>query len=141
LQDSKTPISVAYHIIDIYVEELERSFEDRSPDDEEPAPLAELLQPWVDVLSCTASKAAFQRVLDNVFDPVLNEIQSEEVGKRQKTDLTPVTLELTLANQPTGLDKAILERLFQAGAKDSTDPVARKRLYAYASKRGYGGDD
>ena len=93
------------------------------------------------MLACTASKAAFQRVLDNVFEPILNEIQSEEVGKRQKTDLTPVTLELTLAKQPEGLDKAILERLFQAGAKDRTDPVARKRLYAYASKRGYGGDD
>ena len=101
----------------------------------------DLLQPWVDVLSCTASKTAFQRVLDNVFDPVLLEIQSGEGGKRQKTDLTPVTLEYTLAHQPTELDKAILERIFQAGAKDDTDPVARKRLYAYASKRGYGGDD
>lgn len=95
----------------------------------------------MDVLSGTASKAAFQRVLDNVFEPVLRELQTEESSQRQKTELTPVTLEHTLANQPPRSDNTILGRIFQAGAQDSTNPVARKRLYAYASRKGYEGEE
>lgn len=140
LQDSKTPVSVAYHVIDIYVEELERSLDDQSEEDP-PAPVLDLLQPWIDALSSAASKAAFQRVLDNVFEPILADLQSEDAGKRQKSDLTPVTLEHTLAGQPKKLDQAILKRMFDAGAAEATDPVARKRLYAYASRRGFAGDD
>ena len=164
LQDTRTPISIAYHVIDLFVEELERSLE--APVDvyaaadavsgadaeegssEMPIPLADLLQPLIDVLARTSNKAAYQRVLDHILDPVLDDVQTSEADAQSKkrkaattTDLSELSLQKTLAGQKEGLDRDILKRIFDAAARETTDDIARRRLYAYVGKRGYEGDE
>lgn len=163
LQDTRTPISIAYHVIDLFVEELERSLEApadvddadavRGADAEEgsaemPVPLGDLLQPIIDVLAQTSNKAAYQRVLDHIFDPVLGDVQASEADPQSKkrtaattTDLSELSLQRTLAGQKEGLDRDILKRIFAAAARETTDDIARRRLYAYVGKRGYEGDE
>lgn len=74
--DTKIPHSIAYHLSDIYVEELERSL----PLLNSPltptrcVPLAALLTPFITTLALAPSKPLFERVVDNVFKPLTDEL-------------------------------------------------------------------
>lgn len=182
---------MAYHIIDIYLDELEKAMasEDDAraelePESESetaqaetdgtqdakdksspaPAPLLDLLQPFIDVLTQINVKTHFQRVLENVFDPLIDALQSQKKGskqdgenndekrdeeeedepssKRRRVESSPSSpYPHLLRDQPADLDAQVLKRLFEHGAKETTDDVNRKRLYSYATRKGYEGDE
>ena len=96
--DPKVPDSLTYHLSDIYLDELEKvlQFVHDSPsnlqgtedgeeeeedeevekEEEEDLPLVptlELLQPFVDALATAKSKAMYDRIWANVFEPLLED--------------------------------------------------------------------
>lgn len=148
LQDIKTPTSISYHIIDIYLEELEKAVSAQGSEEgaegQTPVPVVSLLQPFATTITLTSNKIHFQRILDNVFDPVLDGLitDSEPASKkRRRMDVKPDTIPTVLAGQGEDTGKAVIKALFDSGASAETDSVTRKRLYMYAAKRGYEGDE
>lgn len=93
----KVPDSLTYHLSDIYLDELEKVIEEvhdqqaqdemdkleqqeeeqeTTQEEEEELPLVptlELLMPFVDALATAKSKAMYQRIWSNVFDPLLQD--------------------------------------------------------------------
>ncbi|CBQ69917.1 related to RRP1-involved in processing rRNA precursor species to mature rRNAs [Sporisorium reilianum SRZ2] len=72
------PDSLTYHLSDIYLDELEKVIEalhdaDDGEEDDELAlvPTLELLMPFVDALATAKSKAMYDRIWSNVFEPLL----------------------------------------------------------------------
>ena len=86
----RVPDSLTYHLCDIYLDELEKVLEavhdaanenaeaDEEKDEEEEeelplVPTMELLLPFVDALATAKSKAMYERIWSNVFDPLLQD--------------------------------------------------------------------
>lgn len=147
LQDSRTPISVAYHILDIYLTELERSLSNLSEDEEaelakQPVPLIKLLVPLIEILAAVNNKDHFKRIISNVFEPLMDMISEDgdqPSSKRRRLGAEEEeedNSEVLLRNQPDTLKLDILRTMFNIGAKEDTDPVNRKRLYKFAADHG-----
>lgn len=145
LQDTKTPTSIAYHIFDIYLEELEHSLALDQKSDEEvvsPVPLIALLQPFLDVLSATNNKSHFQRVITNIIDPIVDagQVDTDRISKKRRLEPSQPSFHKIWSGQKKDMKKDILRALFERGANEVTDTINRKRLYAYVIKNGYDGD-
>ena len=86
----RVPDSLTYHLCDIYLDELEKVLEavhdaanenaeadeEKDEEKEEELPLVptmELLLPFVDALATAKSKAMYERIWSNVFDPLLQD--------------------------------------------------------------------
>lgn len=148
LQDSKTPISIAYHIFDIYLTELERSLSGLSEEEDatlssSPVPLIRLLKPLIEVSAGVTNKDHFKRITQNIFEPLMDMLdeQSDEPSfKRRRLgvdeDEENKGQEVLLRNQPETLKIDILRSIFDIGAHEGTDPVNRKRLYKFAADHG-----
>lgn len=110
-----------------------------------------VLEPLIQQLARCINKTSAQRILDNVFDPLLEacttsppeETSTEEPpAKRRKPDNgaveddTPSFPHVVGDNGPA-LRDAVLKRIFDVAAQPDTDPVNRRRMYAYAAKQGY----
>ncbi len=90
--DPKVPDSLTYHLSDIYLDELEKVIEQvhdaqlqngneeeegvEGEEEEEELPLVptlDLLMPFVDALATAKSKAMYDRIWANVFEPLLED--------------------------------------------------------------------
>ncbi|GAC97717.1 rRNA processing-related protein [Pseudozyma hubeiensis SY62] len=85
--DPKVPDSLTYHLSDIYLDELEKVLEQHAEEaegedgedggeEEQDLPLVptlELLTPFVDALATAKSKAMYERIWSNVFEPLLED--------------------------------------------------------------------
>lgn len=84
--DPKVPDSLTYHLSDIYLDELEKVIEtvhdeengqeQEEEEEEEDLPLVptlQLLMPFVDALATAKSKAMYDRIWSNVFEPLLDD--------------------------------------------------------------------
>ena len=145
LQDTKTPTSIAYHIFDIYLEELEQSLAlDQNSYEEvvSPVPLIALLQPFLDVLSVTNNKSHFQRVITNIIDPIVDagQADTDRISKKKRLEPSQPSFHKIWSGQKKDMKKDILRALFERGANEATETINRKRLYAYVIKNGYDGD-
>lgn len=133
--DDKVTASLCYHISDIALDELEKSFaspidgagndDSSTKADEEGGSVGiAILDPFIHVLLNAKDKTMFQRVLENVFAALVDAPESyPSLSKR-------------LAAQG-GTKEAVLARLFAKASEKDTDDVARKRLYAFCRKYSY----
>ncbi|VDC01952.1 unnamed protein product [Peniophora sp. CBMAI 1063] len=79
--DPRVPPSLAYHLCDIYLEELEKvlrrqTSEEDEDEDRNLAPLPDLLSPFVSLAARTPTKATVQRIQDTVLSPLLSALAS-----------------------------------------------------------------
>ncbi|GAA5887252.1 hypothetical protein JCM3774_004754 [Rhodotorula dairenensis] len=75
--NDKVPLSLAYHLFDIYLDELDRLASPSSADSDSsssapPLPLLGLLSPMYTVASHAPLQVMFSRLVDNVFTPLLD---------------------------------------------------------------------
>ncbi|GAA5888524.1 hypothetical protein JCM5296_001056 [Sporobolomyces johnsonii] len=153
--DSKIPHSLAYHLADIFLDELERlctatvSAESDSPS--RTVPLNLLLTPFYTTLAAAPSLTLFTRFTDNVFSPLLDASlppKPEPKAKRRKGASVPSRPEypgiLQLALEGQGAEKGqegeaigkkVLKRLFVEGGKAETGDVNRRRIYQIVADR------
>lgn len=147
------------------MDELERSLAPL-PLDDAPAPipcvpLAALLSPFITTLAISPTKTLFERVVDNVFKPLVEELI--EVGgadlpsksKKRRVAVPAsereypriaanamVTIDAgddPLEGRPaTQLGQSVLLSIFREGGKGTTNEVNRRRMYTLY--RGYGNE-
>jgi len=73
--DSKIPPSLAYHLADIYLEELNKALSSSPESETEAIPLITVLSPFLDLLAKTPSNITFKRVETALFGPLLSALQ------------------------------------------------------------------
>ena len=143
---------MAYHLSDIYLEELEKVTE---ADDPAP-PLSTLLSPFLRVASQTASNLTHKHIISSLLDPLLSVLSSEDEprSKRRRLeedveDSKPFAELVALCrctpsdSGPLGKDalrSRILRTLFEIASEEQTKDANRRKLYTLWEKAG-GGDD
>ncbi|THH13471.1 hypothetical protein EW146_g6749 [Bondarzewia mesenterica] len=79
--DNRVPLSLAYHLADIYLEELDKAFVTQSKNDELenaalPTPLSTILSPFFYLAARTSSNHAYERVQSAVLEPLFQTLAS-----------------------------------------------------------------
>ncbi|BGP46977.1 hypothetical protein JCM10450v2_002829 [Rhodotorula kratochvilovae] len=157
--------SIAYHLADIYNDEIERTCaahlsasSDSNSDSPAPSPsrvvpLTLLLDPVYSTLAICPTKVMYTRFTENVFEPLLAAFLPPKPAprpqKRKRTDPPPPARPeypgiLACAREGAGvvkadeaIGKAVLRRLFEEGGKEGTDETNRRRIYQFVATYGH----
>ncbi|KAK4705090.1 ribosomal RNA-processing protein 1, partial [Phenoliferia sp. Uapishka_3] len=146
--DPKIPQSIAYHLSDIFIDELEASLSRPLTSSivlpSAPVPINHLLQPLFTTLAVGPTTTLFQRLSDNGFEPlILASIPQKEVGGRNKKRKAVEAVEeedlpfkgiLGLGAEREKVGRGVLKAMFDEGGKKETGEVARRRIYALVAK-------
>ncbi|EJD52593.1 Nop52-domain-containing protein [Auricularia subglabra TFB-10046 SS5] len=73
--DPKVPSSLAYHLSDIWLEELEKAMNNAEPSPP-PAPLGVLLEPFISLAALTNNARTHERVVNSVFKSLFGAIKA-----------------------------------------------------------------
>ncbi|KAL1405072.1 hypothetical protein Q8F55_008695 [Vanrija albida] len=141
-QDRSVPTSLATHLADVYLDELDKVLAD---DDVPPAPLVAVLAPHIALLARTTTPAVHKRLQSAVFDPLLNSLKEDEErpAKRAKKEAAPssdsefpnIARRSALAAgqeaaEPAAVRLALVKALFQQAAVESAVESNRRKIYA-----------
>ncbi|WOO86146.1 Ribosomal RNA processing protein 1 B [Vanrija pseudolonga] len=143
-QDRAVPSSLATHLADVYLEELDKVLAD---EDVEPAPLVAILAPHIALLARTTTPAVHKRLQSVLFDRVLaalkeDEDEDERPAKRAKKEAAATTSEFPHiaersalaagadAASPKAVRSALLKALFKEAAQESAVESNRRKIYA-----------
>lgn len=143
--DIRVPASLAYHIADIYIEELEKALGTvTSP---QPAPLATILQPFFYLAARTPRTTTYKRIQSALVEPLLDALASEidpedDLPKAKRIRLnsdTPNFLKSNACLEDPELDgrmegailkKKLLRRIFEIASQPETKDSNRRKMYA-----------
>ncbi|PWN40157.1 Nop52-domain-containing protein [Ceraceosorus guamensis] len=154
----QVPDSIAYHLADIYLDELERALtaagRESSPSAKEPVehatisksrpvtPLVLLLQPFVDTIATTHNATVYTRLYENVVEPVLADClvlgsasDKEHPSSTEEEDLAhPEIIKSSVDGEATldageNLRARIFESLFKTASLPSANGARRAKLY------------
>ncbi|TFK30908.1 ribosomal RNA processing protein [Coprinopsis marcescibilis] len=147
--DTKVPTSLAYHLADIYLEELEKVLAQQSDIDKQPpVPLILVLNPFLVLATQTASKITFRRIQSALLQPLLDSLSLEsgsddedEARPRKRARLSqniPIwhnrsCLRDSATEKPLPRDvlqKQIRRALFDCASRPDTRDSSRRKLYA-----------
>ncbi|KJA25902.1 hypothetical protein HYPSUDRAFT_134377 [Hypholoma sublateritium FD-334 SS-4] len=148
--DIRVPASLAYHIADIYVEELDKALANTpSPS---PAPLGLLLDPFFTLASRTSTSTTYKRIQSALFEPLFTALvpESEDGGVRPKSKRIRLSEEATHPNiranscysdpetegpmDGTILKKKLLRRIFEIASQEETRDSNRRKMYTLWKK-------
>lgn len=145
---NNAPVSLAYHLADIYLEELDKAL--RSSDPAPPAPLTTLLEPFLTLAARTMNKTTYERLQSALFEPALaalspaapqEEEDADEGRSRKRAKLSEPEFAHVASNScvddpkagalpPLAVKKALLKRIFDVAGEETTRDVDRRKLYA-----------
>lgn len=143
--DIRVPTSLAYHIADIYVEELEKAL--ACCQDPLPAPLAVLLGPFLTLAAQTPNSTTYKRVQSAVIEPLLSNLGPEspsidgseppKLKRRRLCSETNLAKNACFASVSEGkvdgleLRRMLLRRIFEIAGKATTRESSRRKMYAF----------
>jgi ribosomal RNA-processing protein 1 len=143
--DIRVPASLAYHIADIYIEELDKALGTAvSP---QAAPLATLLEPFFYLAARTPTSTTYKRIQSALIEPLLDALVSErdledDPPKAKRIRLssdTPTFLKSNACFEDPELDghmagailkKKLLRRIFEIASQPETRDSNRRKMYA-----------
>ena len=146
--DNRVPTSLSLHLADIYLVELDKAIASSdSPSNYRPAPLLSLLHPFLDLASRTTSNVIYQRIFDEVFNPLhlaLKPPRSSSPGAPQRKRLrleTEPAFENVIANSCLDdaslekvdrdrLRKALLRKMFDVASGPDARESNRRKMHA-----------
>jgi ribosomal RNA-processing protein 1 len=143
--DIRVPASLAYHIADIYVEELDKAL--GTATSPLPAPLGTLLEPFFYLAAQTPTSTTYKRIQSALFDPLLNalvpetdleDMPSEAKRIRLNSDTLAYLKSNTCLEDPVLdghmegaiLKKKLLRRMFEIASQPETRDSNRRKMYA-----------
>ncbi|PPQ99546.1 hypothetical protein CVT24_005334 [Panaeolus cyanescens] len=143
--DIRVPTSLAYHISDVFVEELDKALSTDASCS--PAPLAVLLHPFLNYMARAPTSVAYKRVLGSVLEPLFSaldpNVESDgetRKSKRHKLDdgasysqlVANSTLDSTTSSKMAGpaLKRLLLKRVFDIAGQPETRDSSRRKMYA-----------
>lgn len=145
--DTRIPHSLAYHLGDIYLDELERMLPEDPASPLRVVPLVPLLQPFLTTLARAPSSAMFLRLTLNLFNPLFDFSvplpQPKSKRRKVASEIVPPEYPRIFAQcQVEGMDgtedgpngkrlcgEGALAALFAEGSKTDTNEVNRRRIY------------
>ncbi|KAJ3558977.1 hypothetical protein NM688_g614 [Phlebia brevispora] len=146
--DVRVPSSLASHIADIYLEELDKSFVTPPVLNPLPAPLSVLLQPLYTMLARTPVNATSRRMEEAVINPLLSALSErpqeededgERIRKRMRlsNELYETLVKNACADSPVdgplpkaALKRSVLKQIFDTASGEGTRDANRRKLYA-----------
>ncbi|KAG0144574.1 hypothetical protein CROQUDRAFT_659750 [Cronartium quercuum f. sp. fusiforme G11] len=157
VSDVQTPMSLAYHFCDVFLEEVNRTLESRPENDSEsiesitiqPIPIDLLLDPFCHALAqARPGTAILQRIIESVITPLFENIEVHlSTGKyTPPSSIIPVFSSFATGICVEGdngrsidlslVKTSLLRTLFKTGAQKDCLEANRKKLYALWATRG-----
>ncbi|KAJ7446482.1 nucleolar protein,Nop52-domain-containing protein [Mycena galericulata] len=146
--DIRVPTSLAYHLSDIFIEELEKALA-AATEPSLPAPLSTLLTPFFTLASRTPTSATYKRIQSELFTPLFSALspprpradQPPQKRLRLDPDVQQQQYPTLVANacfdSPSDgkieapiLQKKLLRRLFEIASEPDTRDSSRRKMYA-----------
>ncbi|OBZ78963.1 Ribosomal RNA processing protein 1 B [Grifola frondosa] len=146
--DPRVPSSLASHLADIYLEELDKALASPSTPSPLPAPLSTLLSPFFTLAARTPTNTSYQRIQSALLDPLffaLKPTHDEEPSRKRPRLSTPTYSNLianSCATSPKSegviergkLRQILLKRLFDIASGEDTRDSNRRKLYLCGKK-------
>ncbi|GJE87686.1 Nop52 domain-containing protein [Phanerochaete sordida] len=145
-EDPRVPVGLAYHLADIYIEELDKAL--AAAEDPLPAPLGTLVAPFLALAARTPTKAAYDRLQSALLEPLLGALapaspsEDEEGERRRKrarlasTEFEHLVQHMCVSQPKDGavpaavVRKALLKQIFDVAGEESTRDANRRKLFA-----------
>ncbi|KAJ7786494.1 nucleolar protein,Nop52-domain-containing protein [Mycena metata] len=147
--DIRVPTSLAYHLSDIFIEELEKAMA-AAPEPMRPAPLSTLLTPFFTLAAQTPTSITYKRVQTEVFTPLFSALApsrppEEEQRPQKRVRLNadaeeqkyPTLVSNACFDRPQSgkiegavLRKKLLRRIFEIASEPQTRDSSRRKMYA-----------
>jgi ribosomal RNA-processing protein 1 len=124
------PISLAFHICDVYLEELDKALVASSLS---PAPLSTILAPFFTLAARTQTKTTYKHIQDTIFDPLFKALKSPQGQESNYSNLALNSCVLDPkegALGPPELRKAMLRRIFDVASEEGTRDSNRRKMYS-----------
>ncbi|KAI9444884.1 Nop52-domain-containing protein [Lactarius indigo] len=144
--DSRVPLSLKYHLADIYLEELDKVLTWDSEAGEPcppPVPIDTLTFPFLTLLARTPSSHTFERVMSSVLEPLVHSLTppgSDEPPSKKRRRLLGNEMSFVAENSrasdlPTSnkssLRRVLLKQVFSIASEEDTRDSNRRRLYKF----------
>ncbi|KAG2155550.1 Nop52-domain-containing protein [Suillus clintonianus] len=140
--DIRVPASLAFHLSEIYFEELEKALS--SSESPPPAPLSTLLSPFIGLAARTPTITTYKHIQSSLFEPLRNSLKSSSnPPSRKKARTSSPDYSKLLANACTSssdsdpamdtdaVRKSILQKIFDIASETETRDANRRRMYAF----------
>ena len=154
--DIRVPASLAYHIADIYIEEIDKAL--GTATSPQPVPLGTLLEPFFYLAAQTPTNATYKRIQSALFEPLLDALVPEtdledHPSKAKRIRLsydTPAYLKSNACLEDPELDgrmegailkKKLLRRMFGIASQPETRDSNRRKMYALWKEGGEDDDE
>ncbi len=146
-QDTRVPTSLAYHLTDIYLEELDKAI-GSSSQPTLPAPLSTLITPFFSLAARTTVNTTYKRVQDALLEPMFTALSPRQIDhtkgdtRSSKRARVEVLYEDTVSNACLSdpkkegamemgvVRKALLTYMFDVASKPETRDANRRKMYA-----------
>ncbi|ODN98083.1 hypothetical protein I350_07725 [Cryptococcus amylolentus CBS 6273] len=158
-EDRSVPESLANHLSDIYLEELDKVLALPEVTSQPPCPLAALLTPHTILLARTPTKTVHTRLMSSLFTPILTSLSlasstpvadSERPAKRTKKE-EPMYAHIVMhstakvggkeRSTPEELKGSVLRGMFNAAAHGGATEPNRRKIYKVWREEGGDDDD
>ncbi|KAK8849691.1 hypothetical protein IAR55_005026 [Kwoniella newhampshirensis] len=160
-EDPKVPSSIATHLADIYLDELNKALGLPEVDSQPACPLTAILQPHILLLTRTSTSHVHTRLMNSVFTPLLSSLSlatatpsiDERPSKRSKKGLSePMYAHIVMhscvgdagKDERDGADKVrkgLLKSMFLAAADGKAGESNRRKVYTVWREEGGDDDD
>ncbi|KAK4058538.1 hypothetical protein OIO90_000700 [Microbotryomycetes sp. JL221] len=131
--NQRVPDSLAYHLSDIYIDELNKVCESESASSSQThnVPVVALLDPFLTTLAISPTSTLYTRVNDNVFKPLLDETLPEldNVGPRKKKRRTVVGTDAQEAKYQAIYERSIEGRVSERQQTDDVEPATIRKQF------------
>jgi len=139
--DIRVPASLAFHLSDIYLEELDKALSAPSPS---PAPLSTVLSPFFTLAARTQANTTYKQIQSTIFEPLFTALKPdqnlEELPSRKRPRLeanySNLVSNACVSNPKEGavdgakLRQALLRRIFDVASEEGTRDSNRRKMYA-----------
>ncbi|PIL31428.1 hypothetical protein GSI_06129 [Ganoderma sinense ZZ0214-1] len=144
--DSRVPTSLAYHLADIYLEELDKALGSSPVDAPLPAPLSTLLAPFLALSARTSTAITLQRIQSALLEPLVTALSTRHesnepsrkrrrLSTREYSNLAVNACETDPSKEgtisPSVLRKAVFKQVFEVASEPDTRDANRRKLYAF----------
>jgi ribosomal RNA-processing protein 1 len=144
--DIRVPASLAFHLSEIYLEELDKALS--SSESPPPAPLSTLLSPFIVLAARTPTNTTYKHIQSSLFVPLQNSLKSSSGPPSRKRARTSSNYSELLANtcicssesegaqDADTVRKSILQKIFDVASETETRDANRRRMYAFYKDAG-----
>ncbi|KAG1838345.1 Nop52-domain-containing protein [Suillus tomentosus] len=140
--DIRVPTSLAFHLSEIYIEELEKAL--TNSESPTPVPLSTLLSPFIVLAARTPTNTTYRHIQSSLFEPLHNLLKSSSgpPSRKKARTLSPDYSKLLVnactssSNSDQAMDvdavrKSILQKIFDVASETETRDANRRRMYTF----------